>query len=287
MNRIIYRKTIEQVFKQDPQFPLRVRIENPQTITIRHGHDFSECIFIISGSGMHQSENRPPVPVKRGDVLFIPIGGHHAYTESNDLVVANLLFHALRLPPVLLELYSNQTYKQIFLKDFSPQEDYDFPMTSLDEMAFSELENMLNYMEAADRRSASHCCKLGLFTAILSRLCELWQVTADETPLPQGIPKLTAYLEQHFQQKIYLDDLTKRAGMSRATLQRHFHAAMGVTPMIYLRNLRLRHAAELLLKTDLSLKEIADQSGFFQMPYFFRAFKACYGIPPLEYRIKK
>ena len=54
--------------------------------------------------------------------------------------------------------------------------------------------------------------------------------------------------------------------------------------MIYLRNLRLRHAAELLLKTEFSLKEIADQSGFSRMPYFFKAFKECYGVSPLEYR---
>ncbi len=74
--------------------------------------------------------------------------------------------------------------------------------------------------------------------------------------------------------------------MSRATLQRHFRAALGMPPMAYLRNLRLEHAAELLLNTELSLKEIADLSGFRQMPPFFRAFKKCYRVTPLEYRGK-
>ena len=123
--------------------------------------------------------------------------------------------------------------------------------------------------------------------AVLSRLCDVWKTCSDEGSVPLDIPKLTAYLEHRFQQKIYLDELTKLAGMSRATLMRHFHAALGVTPMIYLRNLRLRHAAELLLETDLSLKEIADQSGFVSMPYFFRIFKSCYGEPPQEYRRRK
>ena len=120
--------------------------------------------------------------------------------------------------------------------------------------------------------------------AVLSRLCKVWKVRSDENVIPLDIPKLTAYLESNFQQEIYLDDLAKRSGMSRATFLRHFHAALGVTPMIYLRNLRLRHAAELLLRTDLNLKEIADQSGFARMPYFFKSFKDCYGISPLEYR---
>ena len=54
--------------------------------------------------------------------------------------------------------------------------------------------------------------------------------------------------------------------------------------MIYLRNLRLRHAAELLVNTEFSLKEIADRSGVFRMPYFFKAFRDCYGVTPQEYR---
>ena len=160
-------------------------------------------------------------------------------------------------------------------------------MTELAENDFAELETMLHSLARTGSTAGNHCYKLGLFMAVISRLCELWKVRPDEIAVPLDIPKLTAYLERNFQQEIYLDDLTKRAGMSRATLLRHFHAALGVTPMIYLRNLRLRHAAELLLKTEFSLKEIADQSGFARMPYFFKAFKDCYGVSPLEYRNPK
>ena len=120
--------------------------------------------------------------------------------------------------------------------------------------------------------------------AVLSRLCSEWKIRQDSLAVPLDIPKLTAYLERNFQQEIYLDDLAKRSGMSSATLLRHFRAALGVTPMVYLRNLRLRHAAELLLGTDFGLKEIADRSGFSWMPYFFKSFKDCYGVSPLEYR---
>jgi AraC-like DNA-binding protein len=280
-------KTIERVFEGDLHFPLKARLEDPQEVTVSHVHDFCECIFVISGSGMHQTENNPPVTVQRGDVLFIPVGGHHAYTRSDALVVCNLLFHARHLPSVLLELYSNPVYKQVFLKKFSDDGTQDFPMTHIEENVFCELENMLRCMAEDNIKTGNHCYKLGLFMAVLSRLCDVWKTCSDEGSVPLDIPKLTAYLEHHFQQKIYLDELTKLAGMSRATLMRHFHAALGVTPMIYLRNLRLRHAAELLLETDLSLKEIADQSGFISMPYFFRIFKSCYGEPPQEYRRRK
>ena len=284
-----YYKTQERIFRFDPEFPLRVIQQLPQITTVSHQHEFCECIFVTRGCGKHQSEDHASVPIRRGDVLVIPPGGHHAYTQaSKDLNIINLMFDTSHLPPVLLELYYDPAYKQIFLRDSAAFPEQDFPMTKLAENDFSELETMLHSLAKTGSSAGKHCYKLGLFMAVLSRLCELWKVRPDETAVPLDIPKLTAYLERHFQQEIYLDDLARRAGMSRATLLRHFRAALGVTPMIYLRNLRLRHAAELLLKTEFSLKEIADQSGFFRMPYFFKAFKDCYGVSPLEYRgIKK
>ena len=277
-----YYKTTEWIFRCDPHFPLRAGIQFPQTVTDLHEHEFCECAFIISGSGMHQSEKNPPVPIGRGDVLFIPIGGHHAYTEVNELVVFNLLFHAPRLPSVLLELYSSSVYKQIFLKKFVPGEKEDFPMTHLDEEVFAELATLLNFLAGSN----SHSCKMGIFVAILSRLCEVWKIPEEENSPRLDIFKLTEFLQQNFQRDLTEKDLCRLTAMSRATLQRHFRAALGMPPMVYLRNLRLEHAAELLLNTELSLKEIADLSGFRQMPPFFRAFKKCYRVTPLEYRGK-
>ena len=159
-------------------------------------------------------------------------------------------------------------------------------MTRLDEETFVELESMLMNFAKTSNEKGFHCYKLGLFMAILARLCDAWKVKANDEFEPLDIPKITAYLEQNFQRDIYLDELTRLGCMSKATLLRHFRAALGVSPMVYIRNLRLRHAAELLLRTDFSLKEISNQSGFTQLPYFFKAFHDCYGVSPLEYRKK-
>ena len=278
-------KTKAGVFRADPGFPLRVKLEDPQGETQLHQHEFCECAFIVRGHGKHHSENHPPVTVGRGCVIVIPVGGHHNYTAvSPDFAVFNLLFDTKHLPSVLLELYSQPSYKQIFLRDHRAYGEQDFPLTRFEDKVFRKLESLLEYLAEMGGTPGNHCYKLGLFMAVLSWLCSEWKIRPDSIPVPLDIPKLTAYLESNFEQEIYLDDLAKRAGMSSATLLRHFRAALGVTPMIYLRNLRLRHAAELLLKTDFSLKEIADQSGFARMPYFFKSFKACYGVSPLEYR---
>ena len=278
-----YHKTSERIFRKDPDFLLLAGKQNPQTVTARHDHEFSECIFVLSGKGMHQSEKNTPVPIQRGDVLFIPVGGHHAYTQVEDLSVFNLLFYAPRLPSVLLELYSSSAYRQIFLKKFDPEERKDFPKTHLEEKVFAELETLLDFLANSD----SHCCKMGMFVAILGRLCEVWEIPEPEKLPPLDILKLTAFMQQNFHKDLAMSDLCRLAAMSSATLQRHFRAALGVPPMTYLRNLRLSHAAELLLNTDLELNEVAELSGFKQMPPFFRAFKKCYHLTPFEYRSRK
>ena len=278
-----YYKTAARIFCYDPDFPMRVHFRL-QDATDSHQHEFCECLYVVGGTGMHQSENHAPIPIRRGDIIVIPRGGHHAYTQVDGLEIINLMFDTSRLPPTLMELYSDPAYKHVFLRDHRSGETGDFPMTHLEEPVFQKQETLLRYLLQEETNAGKHCYKLGLFMAVLSHLCEVWQVHADEVNVPLDIPKLTAYLSQHFQQEIYLDDLAKRAGMSRSSLGRHFHAALGVPPIIYLRDLRLRHAAELLLKTDLPLKEIAYQSGFSRMSYFFKSFKDCYGVAPLEYR---
>jgi transcriptional regulator GlxA family with amidase domain len=80
-------------------------------------------------------------------------------------------------------------------------------------------------------------------------------------------------LQQNLHKEIYLDNLDKLTGMSRATLQRHFKSSFGVSPMVYLRNLRLSRASDLLINTNNSLEKIAELSGFENLPYFFKVFK--------------
>lgn len=276
------------MFRSDPKFPLRASLMAPQTTTVSHQHEFTECIFIIEGRGLHQCGERVPVSIKRGDVLVIPPGGLHAYVEVEALALINLLFDASRLPSMLLELYSHPAYKKLFMRDVTHYWNRDFPFFTPAAEDFAELEIFALRLARLGNMAGKHCYKLGLFMVLLSLLCDARKVEAqDDIEVPLDIPKLTAFLERNFQREVYLDELTGLAAMSRSTLLRHFRAALGVTPMEYLRELRLRHAAELLLNTTLSPQKIADRSGFPTLAYFFRIFKIKYGDSPQVYRNRK
>ena len=74
------------------------------------------------------------------------------------------------------------------------------------------------------------------------------------------------------------------AAMSRSAFAQHFTAAFGRPPMDFLRELRLRRAAQMLQTSDAPVKTVAKAVGYASRSYFSRAFKAFYGIDPTTYR---
>lgn len=59
---------------------------------------------------------------------------------------------------------------------------------------------------------------------------------------------------------------------------------MGKTPNRYLSDCRMARAKLLLVSTELSVAQIALQSGFHQSSYFIKVFRQLEGMPPNQYR---
>jgi AraC-like DNA-binding protein len=78
--------------------------------------------------------------------------------------------------------------------------------------------------------------------------------------------------------------MARAAHLSPAHFARKFKATLGLTPMEYLRDYRLRQARTQLSGSDASIAHIAAQCGFEDAAYFSRAFKAQFGSSPLELR---
>lgn len=81
-----------------------------------------------------------------------------------------------------------------------------------------------------------------------------------------------------------LESLGSVAGMSRGAFAEHFKSAFGRTAIDYLKEIRLRRAAQLLASTNLPIKTIAHRVGFESRSYFSRAFKELNGIDPAGFR---
>ncbi len=82
-----------------------------------------------------------------------------------------------------------------------------------------------------------------------------------------------------------LQSLADTAGMSRAAFAEQFKRSFDRTAMDFLKQIRLRRAAQLLTGTDLPVKSIAARVGFDSRSHFSRAFKAFAGKDPASFRI--
>ncbi len=96
--------------------------------------------------------------------------------------------------------------------------------------------------------------------------------------------EVAAYLCEHAREPITLTELADRFAMSPSHLSRVFHQETGFGIREYLIQYRIRQACDLLLNTDMTVTQIADQCGFSESNYFGDAFRKATGLSPREYR---
>jgi AraC-like DNA-binding protein len=78
--------------------------------------------------------------------------------------------------------------------------------------------------------------------------------------------------------------LSETAGLSRSAFMARFAGAVGCSPMVALRQLRMRQASNLLTANVLSVEQIAHAVGYASRSSFSRAFRHVFGNDPAEYR---
>lgn len=101
---------------------------------------------------------------------------------------------------------------------------------------------------------------------------------------PASLEAARQFMDGNFRRSMTLAGIAQKSGRSVSYFCRSFKEQYGVSPITYLKNLRLAHAAHLLRHTSLALPAVANQSGFFSIPYFCREFKKANGRPPIQYR---
>ena len=93
------------------------------------------------------------------------------------------------------------------------------------------------------------------------------------------------YIAEHlYDPELSLNAVADRFGVSTKMIGLICKKRYGQTFLSYVRDQQIRHAAELLKETDLSLEEISARCGFANILTFRRNFRAVMGVNPSEYR---
>lgn len=97
--------------------------------------------------------------------------------------------------------------------------------------------------------------------------------------------KVSAFVEKHLSDSdVSISDMAESAAVSRSGLQRKMKQIVGVTPLDFLKEARIKQACHLLATTSKSISEIAFACGFSDPKYFSRTFKSSTGKSPKDWR---
>jgi len=98
----------------------------------------------------------------------------------------------------------------------------------------------------------------------------------------RSVARVVRHLQEHFDEPTDVDSLARMAGMSPSTLHRSFKEVTALTPIQYLKSLRLHRARVLMLSDGLNAGEAAYRVGYQSQSQFSREFKRLFGATPRQ-----
>lgn len=135
--------------------------------------------------------------------------------------------------------------------------------------------------------------RLEKLVLLRKKLQEKYSGNIIEKPLPNKAPtlddlfleKLRQAVESHLGDPHFkVSDLCQTANLSHVQVFRKLKALTDLSPSLFIRQIRLYKAKEMLQNTDLNVSEIAYEVGFADPNYFSRTFSETFGVPPSEMR---
>lgn len=122
-----------------------------------------------------------------------------------------------------------------------------------------------------------------IFTTILEEHIPS-EMTCNPLPLSPQIMDAIVYMENHYKEQPSLAKTAQHSGFSAGYFSRLFHTQLGMPYNTYLNNIQIRHVRILLATTDMSIMDIAHETGYCHGEYLSAQFKKKTGLTPTQYR---
>ncbi len=230
-----------------------------------HLHEKVELVYMLSGSSMAAVNGREFVIRERDFLIVLPNCVHCYYNDSpgNNPIVA--IISADSVPELRAEL---------------TQKSAPIPVGH-DESG--EIGRLLE--------SAAHCGgkyaeekRRGLLLAALAMMLEKIELTEEKNSFGGSVADILEYCEKNFRNDITAGQMARELHLGKTYISRLFGKKLRMSFRSYINSLRLAEAVKLLEQSDMSMTEIASESGFETIRTFNRCFKNRLGMTPLEYK---
>lgn len=241
---------------------------NRQLSHVSHCHDFYEIIYLFSGKAKH-SINGYFYDMSSGDIAFLrPFEQHCFYEQSDEIelfsisVTVNELESLLKAYHLLSEC-SNSKERICFTLDPSVRHMLYSSFKQLDRINNHQREHMIRII-------------LG------STIHEYIKFLSDESF--EWIDKIMIQMRKQSNLQEGIAAFLRISNLSHAQLCRVVKKRIGKTPNQFIKELRLNHAYDLIISTNLSFEEISFLVGYNSFSHFATSFKSRYGLTPSALR---
>lgn len=207
-----------------------------------------------------------------GSVWFIPIGCRHCHAVEGDGVVETTWWHGdVRLHGAI-DAFAACGAPRIWQDGWSGR--LGTALRALREgTAATDLAGRLEVQSRTTH-----------LAAMLAD--ELLEVVGDgqDSPVVAVLAPVFRFVDANLHLPLTRPELAARAGLAPSRFHQVFLAAIGESPMAWVRRRRLARAAELLAGTTLGMADIAARVGLCDAYHLNKRFRAAYGMPPTRFR---
>jgi len=240
-----------------------------------HFHQEVELLYVFEGK-VELAVLNDQFSMNKNDIIVINANFKHQYTVSQGTILCKL-----QIPYQFL--CDNLGYNDIIFGCNSMKEENE---------AYAKLNAILiRLLGAFVKNDSKQNCfsQQSLLYQLLDILVTDFLISNNdklflEKNKDERMYKINNYIQSNYNKAITLKDLSEYLFLSMSYLSRYFKKNYGMNFLEYLSSVRMHHAMEDLLFTDLNITRIAVENGFANSSVFSKKFKELYQVSPSQYR---
>ena len=262
--------TFTNIINSETVFVIEKTFYNPILIPV-HWHDNYLEIELITGGGGTEIFNGEEFRQKKGDVTILSYTDFHALNiEKNTSIFKINISYDMLDPEIKSYLTENNNIRFSFEeKDYN----YIYALCKKLEKYFHEPQNILSTMAGK-----------AIISTLITETIRQCATHKSVQKKPKQIQTIIQYINQNISSDLTLDNLANHFGTSANYLGKLFKKNIGVPYNEYLNRIRLKLACTMISSSNVSMKEIAHNSGFSSLEYFYYVFKKYNNMTPSQYR---
>lgn len=270
-------------------FPLELHAFTCGVPNVRmNRHDYCELMYVYSGSGEFQIQDRA-LEVRSGDLVVVgPSLYHRVYLASGARMNIAVLF----FQPELLNDPSTAESAEYLMPFFQQPADFPFVVpgsSGVPQQVFALMERMRAEMPAESARgrlTVKTYLKM-ILVFLLNHYAELLDTRQQFCERERDVKRLEqlfSFLEHNFGSHVGVSEAARICAMSCSHFMYFFKRVTGQSFIAYANRFRIAKAQEMLRTTEKSISDISQETGFCDQSHFGSTFRCMVGITPRAYR---